>query len=148
MAKEFFKAHFSPEQFGRTAWFTSSLNYYLAAIFFNAFPLPQRERGTRQTLRYIGEMLESGYSVLIFPEGRRTEHGEINRFQPGIGMIASRLDVPVVPVRLEGLDRILHHSAWFPRVGRARCAVGSAMSLHGNDYAELAGRVEAAVRAL
>jgi long-chain acyl-CoA synthetase len=148
MAKEFFKAHFSPEQFGRTAWFTSSLNYYLAAIFFNAFPLPQRERGTRQTLRYIGEMLESGYSVLIFPEGRRTEHGEINRFQPGIGMIASRLDVPVVPVRLEGLDRILHHSAWFPRVGRARCAFGSAMSLHGNDYAELAGRVEAAVRAL
>ena len=69
MAKEFFKAHFFPEQYGRTAWFTNSLNYYLAALFFNAFPLPQREAGTRQTLRYIGEVLESGYSVLIFPEG-------------------------------------------------------------------------------
>jgi long-chain acyl-CoA synthetase len=148
MAKEFFKAHFYPEQFGRAAWFTNSLNYYLAAVFFNAFPLPQRERGTRQTLRYIGEMLESGYSVLIFPEGKRTEHGEIDRFQPGVGMIASRLDVPVVPVRLEGLDRILHHTAWLPRIGRARCAFGAAMSLHGNEYAELAGRVEAAVRAL
>ncbi len=148
MAKEFFKAHFYPQQFGRLAWFTNSLNYYLAAFFFNAFPLPQRERGTRQTLRYIGEMLESGYSVLIFPEGHRTDHGEINRFQPGIGMIASRLDVPVVPVRLEGLDRILHHSAWFPRIGRARCAFGPPMSLHGNDYGELASRVEAAVKGL
>ena len=35
---------------------TNSLNYYLAALFFNAFPLPQREAGARQTLRYIGEL--------------------------------------------------------------------------------------------
>jgi long-chain acyl-CoA synthetase len=148
MAKEFFKAHFYPDQFGRRAWFTNSLNYYLAALFFNAFPLPQREAGTRQTLRYIGDLLANGYSVLIFPEGRRTETGAIGRFQPGVGMIASRLEVPVVPVRLEGLERILHHTARFPSIGRGRCAFGASMSLHGNDYAALAGRVEAAVRAL
>ena len=40
---------------------------------FNAFPLPQREAGARQTLRYVGDLLEAGYSVLIFPEGRRSE---------------------------------------------------------------------------
>jgi len=148
MAKEFFKAHFYPEQFGRRAWFTNSLNYYLAAFFFNAFPLPQREAGTRQTLRYIGELIGGGYSVLIFPEGRRTQSGEVGRFQPGIGMIASRLEVPVVPVRLEGLDRILHHTAYFPTVGRGRCAFGAPISLQGNDYAALAAQVEAAVRAL
>ena len=45
------------------------------AQFFNAFPLPQREAGTRQTLRYIGEVIADGYSVLIFPEGRRTRTG-------------------------------------------------------------------------
>ena len=53
----------------RVAWFTNSLNYYLAALFFNAFPLPQREAGARQTLRYIGELLADGFSVLIFPGG-------------------------------------------------------------------------------
>ena len=57
MAKEFFKAHFYPEQFSRGRVLTNSLNYYLASLFFNAFPLPQREAGTRQTLRYIGELL-------------------------------------------------------------------------------------------
>ena len=148
MAKEFFKAHFFPDQFAASTRLTNSINYYLASAFFNAFPLPQRETGTRQTLQYIGDLIGSGYSVLIFPEGRRTDHGEINRFQPGVGMIASKLDVPVVPVRIEGLDRILHHTWKFPHRGRARVLFGAPMLLKGNDYAALAGEVEGAVRGL
>src|SRR5262249_10757567 len=67
MLKEMFAAHFFPAEHGRVAWLTNSLNYYLAVLFFNAFPLPQREAGARQTLRYIGEVLADGTSVLIFP---------------------------------------------------------------------------------
>jgi len=148
MAKEFFKAHFYPEQFSRKAYVANSLNYYLASLFFNAFPLPQREAGTRQTLRYIGSLLSSGFSVLIFPEGRRTDDGTIGRFQPGVGMAAARLQVPVVPVRLEGLDRILHHKWKFPKRGNARVVFGRPMSLEGTDYANLARQVEDAVRHL
>jgi long-chain acyl-CoA synthetase len=148
MAKEFFKAHFYPDQFSRKAYLANSANYYLASLFFNAFPLPQREAGTRQTLRYIGDLLGDGFSVLIFPEGRRTEEGEIGRFQPGVGMIASKLQVPVVAVRLDGLDRILHHRWKFPRRGSARVAFGPPMWLNGADYAGLAREVEAAVREL
>jgi long-chain acyl-CoA synthetase len=148
MAKEFFKAHFFPEQYGRRAWFTNSLNYYLAALFFNAFPLPQREAGARQTLRYIGEVLESGFSVLIFPEGRRTSAGEIDGFRPGIGMIASRLGVPVVPVRLEGLEKVLHPSWKMATPGRVRVAFGAPMHLSGENYEALAKQVEEAVKKL
>jgi long-chain acyl-CoA synthetase len=148
MAKEFFKAHFFPESHTRGAWFTNSLNYYLAALVFNAFPLPQREAGARQTLRYVGDLLEQGYSVLIFPEGRRTELGEIDRFRPGIGMIASRLDVPVVPVRLEGLDKILHHTWKMAKPGPARVVFGAPLKLVGEDYEALAKEVEDAVRRL
>ncbi|MCA1561120.1 MAG: 1-acyl-sn-glycerol-3-phosphate acyltransferase [Acidobacteria bacterium] len=148
MAKEFFKAHFYPDRFGWKSRLSSSANYYLASLFFNAFPLPQREAGTRQTLRYIGTLMGEGYSVLIFPEGKRTDGGEINPFQPGVGMIGSRLAVPVVPVRLDGLDRILHHTWRAPRRGHARVAFGRPMSLTGSDYAALARDVEAAVRAL
>jgi long-chain acyl-CoA synthetase len=148
MMKEFFNAHFFPERHTRKQWFTNSLNYYLSVLFFNAFPLSQTSSGTRQTLRYMGELIEDGYSILIFPEGRRTEAGEIAPFQPGVGMIASRLGVPVVPVRLEGLDQVLPRHARFPTVARARCAFGPPIVLTGNDYAALAARVEAAVRAL
>jgi len=148
MAKEFFDAHFFPVRHTRTEWFTNSLNYYLAAFFFNAFPLTQGGAGTRHTLRYMGELVEHGYSILIYPEGRRTEEGDIGGFQPGVGMIASRLGVPVVPVRLDGLDVILQRHARFPTVGRARCRFGAPISLTGNDYAALALKVEQAVRAL
>jgi long-chain acyl-CoA synthetase len=148
MMKEFFNAHFFPERHTRTQWFTNSLNYYLSSLFFNAFPLTQGSTGTRQTLRYIGELVGDGYSILIFPEGRRTDAGEIARFQPGVGMIASRLAVPVVPVRLDGLEQVLPRHASFPVVSRARIAFGAPIVLTGNDYAALAERVEAAVRAL
>ena len=148
MAKEFFKAHFYPEQYGRLEWFTNSLNYYLSALFFNAFPLPQREAGARQTLHYIGDVLEDGHSVLIFPEGKRSDAGEIDRFRPGIGMIASRLGVPVVPVRLDGLHKVLHHSWHMARPGRVRVVFGPPMRLTGDDYEDLARHVEDAVRHL
>jgi long-chain acyl-CoA synthetase len=148
MAKEFFKAHFFPDQFGRRAWLTNSLNYYLAALFFNAFPLPQREAGARQTLRYIGEVLADDFSVLIFPEGRRTESGEIDRFRPGIGMIAARLGVPVVPVRIVGLDKVLPPSWRMAQPGPVRVVFGAPMRLTGDDYEALAKRVEDAVKGL
>ncbi|HEY8551328.1 MAG TPA: AMP-binding protein [Vicinamibacterales bacterium] len=148
MAKEFFKAHFFPEQHDRRAWLWSSLWYYLAALFFNAFPLPQREAGTRQTLRYIGALIGEGYSVLIYPEGKRTQAGEVNEFRPGIGMIGARLDVPVVPVRLVGLDRVLHQSWKMARPGPVRVVFGKPLRLAGDDYAALAKQVEDAVRVL
>jgi long-chain acyl-CoA synthetase len=148
MAKEFFAAHFHPERHTRKQWFTNSLNYYLACMFFNAFPLPQREAGTRQTLRYIGEVLADRYSILIFPEGKRTDRGEIQPFRPGIGMIAARLDVPVVPVRLEGLERVLHVRMKWPKRGPVRVSFGAPLRLQGEDYQALARRVEDAVRNL
>jgi long-chain acyl-CoA synthetase len=148
MAKEFFTAHFHPDRYNWRERLPNSLNYYLASLFFNAFPLPQRETGTRQTLRYIGTLLAEGFSILIFPEGKRTDAGEIKPFQAGVAMIASKLGVPVVPVRLEGLDRILHHSWKFPARGRARVAFGRPMSLNGSDYATLAQEIESAIRAL
>ena len=147
-AKEFFAGHFHPEQHSRRQVFTSSLNYYLASLLFNVFPLPQREAGARDAIRYLGDLLGDGMSVLIFPEGRRTQTGSIDRFQPGIGMVAARLRVPIVPVRLKGLDHILHQSWRMARPGRAHVAFGPPLKLEGDDYRSLAQQVEAAVRTL
>ena len=148
MAKEFFKAHFFPEQYGRLAWLTNSLNYYLSVLFFNAFPFPQREAGLRETLRYAGDLVSEGNSILIFPEGRRSETGAIGAFRPGVGILASRLNIPVVPVRVEGLDHILRVGWNMARPGRVRVKFGAPLHLRGDDYAELAQQVEHAVKQL
>ena len=77
-----------------------------------------------------------------------TGKGEIAPFQPGVGMIASKLGMPVVPVRIEGLDRVLHQTWKMARMGRVRIAFGAPLQLTGDDYLALAKQVEEAVRKL
>jgi long-chain acyl-CoA synthetase len=148
MAKEFFKAHFFPADHTWREWFTNSLNYYLSAFFFNAFPLPQREAGARQTLKYIGELTGQGWSILIFPEGMRSPTGQLKPFRGGIGMIGSRLDIPIIPVRIDDVDRLMPMGSSFVKPGRVRVTFGAPLRLRGDDYAALASQVEDAVRAL
>ncbi|MGA2880903.1 MAG: AMP-binding protein [Bryobacteraceae bacterium] len=142
MRKEFFEQHFH----GRS--FTNSLNYYLSTLFFNAFPIPQREPGALATLRYIGELANDNWCLLIFPEGKMTRNGEIAPFQPGVGMIASKLGIPVVPIRIEGMDRVLHEGWKMARPGKVEITFGPALRLTGDDYLALARQVEEAVRKL
>jgi len=148
MWKEYFDAHFFPAQHSLSErWRTSAL-YYLIALLFNAFPLPVAEPGARETIRYIGDLVSDGASILIFPEGQRTERGEIRAFEPGVGLLASRLRLPVVPIRLEGLDRVLHHTWRWPRRGTVTVRFGAPLALAGDDYPALARRVRDAIVAL
>lgn len=152
MWKEYFDAHFHPEKYPRIKHWTNSLLYWLIALLFNGFPIPQTEAGAGESIRYMGELVEDGWSILIFPEGERSTTGEIGRFYPGVGMIASHLRIPVVPVRLRGCDRVLPRNAKWPHPGRVELAFGPPLelkgALHGDSYAALARQVEEAVRKL
>ena len=147
-AREWFSAHFHPENHTRPQRIATSLAYYLGVLCFNVAPLPQREAGAREAMRHLGSLLGQGSSVLIFPEGRRRETGRIDRFQPGVGMLASRMRAPVVPVRIDGVDRVLPMGARWARPGRVRVAFGDPIRAEGDDFAAIAQRIEDAVRAL
>jgi long-chain acyl-CoA synthetase len=148
MAIEFFDAHFQPALHGRLARLRAGLNYVLAVLFFNAFPLPPRAGAMGRALRYMGTVADTGDSLLIFPEGMRTDVGEINPFRPGVGLLAEQLQVPVVPMRIEGLNRVLHRFERRPHRGRVQVAFGPPLTLSGDDPAALTAQVEAAVRSL
>ncbi len=148
MWKEYFDAHFSPEGHTRCERFRDRLTYGLVDLFFNTLPVPQTEAGARESLRYIGDLVGENWSILFFPEGECTEIGEIKLFQPGIGLIARRLGVPVVPIRLRGVEKVLHRHARWPRPGHMEIAFGAPLQLKGEDYPALAKQVEEAVRAL
>lgn len=148
MWKEFFDSHFHPEAHSRLRWLTNSFNYHAATLLFTGFPLSQREAGLRGTLRHIGQLVSEGWSILIFPEGARTELGEIKPFAPGVAMIATRLRIPVVPLRLRGLEQVLPRSARMVHPGPASVVFGAPLNLRGEDYDALASEVEKAVLAL
>ena len=77
-----------------------------------------------------------------------TDAGEIKPFQPGVGMIASKLDIPVVPIRIRGMDRVLHKSWKMARPAHVTISFGPPLALQGSDYAALAKQVQNAVRKL
>jgi 1-acyl-sn-glycerol-3-phosphate acyltransferase len=65
--------------------------------------VPVRRGGVeRRTLQTIGELLREGGALLLFPEGTRSLDGNIARPFPGVGMIASRSEVPIYPVYVRG----------------------------------------------
>jgi 1-acyl-sn-glycerol-3-phosphate acyltransferase len=54
----------------------------------------------RGMARQAAETLESGRSILIFPEGTRVAPGQTRPYQPGVAALYTQLKVPVVPVAL------------------------------------------------
>jgi 1-acyl-sn-glycerol-3-phosphate acyltransferase len=96
----------------------------------------------------MGDLANKRWCVLIFPEGKMTREGEIAPFQPGVGMIASKLEVPVVPVRIDGLHKVLHQTWRMAHPGPVRIAFGPPLHLKGDNYLAQAREVEEAVRKL
>ncbi len=148
MWREFFAAHFHPEGRSLARRAASAAALYLAMLVFNAFPISQEEIGLRGSLRHVGDLVGDGWSILIFPEGGRSATGGVEAFHAGVGMIGARMRVAVAPVRLRGVDRVLPRGARWIRRGAVEVAFGDPIELRGDDYAALARRVEAAVRAL
>lgn len=79
--------------------------YSLTVLIFNTFSLPKAS-GFRRSFAYAGETVDRGYSLLVFPEGIRTDHAGMNPFKGGIGVLASKLGLPVVPVYIAGLTEL------------------------------------------
>lgn len=107
-------------------WFLDLLGpaaYFLMTALFNVFPLPQFS-GFRESFRHAGEAVDRGYSVLVFPEGRRSDDGTPQPFKSGAGLLWKDLGTPGLPVHLAGLAELkVKRERWF-RSGRIEVTVG------------------------
>lgn len=74
--------------------------------FLGAFPV-KRGEGDRQALRAAEEQLKKGNVLVIFPEGTRSKNRALGTAHAGLGMIALRAQVPVVPVAIWGSEHAL-----------------------------------------
>ncbi|MBS1789325.1 MAG: AMP-binding protein [Acidobacteria bacterium] len=111
------------------------IKYLLVVTVFNVFPLPQKG-GFRRSFAYAGEAADSGFSVLVFPEGRTTEDGQMNPFMAGIGLLAKDLDLPVVPIKIDGLFDLTKQHRYFSRPGTVTITFGDPIRFPGDAEAE------------
>lgn len=115
--------------FTRLLW---RVEYYLLTALFAVFPLPQKS-GFRRSFAFAGESIDRGFSVLVFPEGRRTQTGKLDAFQSGVGMLANRLNVPIVPIRIDGLHEAAQRGWWIVKPNRIVVRVGKPVTYPPNE---------------
>ncbi|MGA8938718.1 MAG: AMP-binding protein [Acidobacteriaceae bacterium] len=97
--------------------------YWLITLLINVFPLP-RLGGFRRSFEHAGRALDRGYSVLIFPEGHRSDGGTLQAFRPGIGLLTQQAAADVLPVTLVGMDQIIQSGRRWFRSGRIIVRIG------------------------
>ena len=114
---------YPPPTMGLFARLKGRMAYALGAALFNVFSLP-RESGFRQSFAYAGEAVDRGWSILIFPEGTETKDGKLQPFKTGIGLLASELNIPVIPIMLRGLFDLKQRRQFFVRPGTVSIAFG------------------------
>ena len=64
-------------------------------------------RAALQSMEKVKRELVDGISTVIFPEGTRTKTGEIGRFKQGAFKIAMDMELPVVPITLNGFYKAM-----------------------------------------
>lgn len=81
---------------------------------FGNVPVPdgRSPKDLKKLWRLTQEAINSGTSLIIFPEARRTRDGKLAPFQDGGFRLAMQLGVPIVPVTLDGSIRHLRTGDW------------------------------------
>jgi 1-acyl-sn-glycerol-3-phosphate acyltransferase len=97
----------------------------LGPIFpqLNVIPVDQ-DNPERSALMGIIRVVRGGGAALIFPEGSRSPDGQLQRAQPGIGMIVAKTGAPVVPVRILGSFEAFPRDRMTPIWGPITVVVG------------------------
>jgi 1-acyl-sn-glycerol-3-phosphate acyltransferase len=109
-------------------FFDNGLRQFASRVLFNTIPVPRSSFGSIDPLRHVIRALREGYGVLLFPEGTRSQSGELGPFRSGIGRLAAEFPrVPIIPVWLEGTARVLPKKASIPRPVSVRARFGPAV---------------------
>jgi 1-acyl-sn-glycerol-3-phosphate acyltransferase len=117
-----------------------------------SIPVNQNSPGP-SSLKNIFEVFKNKGTLVLFPEGQRTFDGNLRKAEPGIGMIAARANVPVVPVHIIGSREAMpRNGSWHP-FRPIRVVYGRPMRFSGDpksreDFQKFADEIMSAISKL
>jgi long-chain acyl-CoA synthetase len=94
--------------------------------FTNLVPM-ERKGSLRKSLNWSLHLLQQGYNVLVFPEGTRSRTGRMKKFQRGVGHLALRAKVGILPLHLSTFDA-LPPGSWYLKSRDVSATVGPFLS--------------------
>ena len=108
-----------------TDWVWKNPIYGLIIRFAEYYPVSD---GYDKNVERLQKLVERGYSVVVFPEGTRSEMGEILRFHKGAFQLAQALNVDILPVFIHGASHVMPKKDFVLREGQLYVEIGQRMS--------------------
>lgn len=142
---------------GRDYWERDALRRYLARDVFNAILVdrraassPSQPEAARATTEQIARAMGLTHSLIVFPEGTRSQSCTLSPFKSGLYFLSQlRPDAELIPVYLENLHRILPRGETFPVPMLSRVVLGPPLeSQPGEGKPAFLARAQSAVVAL
>ena len=98
----------------RDYWFRNRFTSWASRVLLDAVPFDRHERFSR-SLSLARAMIRENHSLLYFPEGGRSDTGEMQPFKGGVGVLALQSGAPIVPAKVSGTFEAMPKGNWFPR---------------------------------
>jgi 1-acyl-sn-glycerol-3-phosphate acyltransferase len=117
---------------GADYFFPNRVAAAASALVIGAIPIERTKLSKLSISNSIG-VLESGRSLLIFPEGGRSPDGWSRKHRPGAAFLANQTGAPVVPVYLDGTGTVLPKGKFFPRRAPSAVVFGAPMTMGPDD---------------
>jgi 1-acyl-sn-glycerol-3-phosphate acyltransferase len=145
-----------PDRFRRKTVVTAGADYFfdkrwkatLSALALSAIPM-ERQRVSRTSADQALDLLKRDWNLVIFPEGSRSTDGYAGEFKPGAAFLAVKRGCTVVPIHLEGTDRVLPKGQNIPKPGETTVTFGHPIiPVEGEDARELNVRIERGIAQL
>ena len=76
--------------------------------------------------------LKRGETLVLFPEGTRSDNGELLPFKPGFDLLARRSKARMLPIALDGCYQAFPRNAILPRLGEIQVVIGQPIEFE--DY--------------
>ena len=109
---------------GASEFFSNAFMRFIAKML-NVLPVnPDTELMRAMKAGAVG--LKHGKVLNIYPEGERAFDGELHEFKKGAAILATELDLPIVPVALDGLQNVWARQSWRIRPAKVKITIGKA----------------------
>ena len=99
----------------------------------------------KTSIQQLGEVLKRGESIIIFPEGTRTETGKLGEFKKTFAILSVELGVPVIPVTIDGAYEAMPKHQKMPSCGNVSVTIHKPILPAGLDYDQLCDSTKNAV---
>ncbi len=147
-----------PDRFQRKTAVGAARDYFFdvwwrqafTALVYAGFPI-DRKRGATGAIDKAREIVQDGWSIVVFPEGTRSMDGHMQRFRHGTSRLALEAGVSVVPIAIVGAYQAMPKGAWWPRAGRPPVTIRYGRELvpePGETHQSLSLRMQQAVAQL